>query len=473
MARVYFDTNIFSNLKRNSDPVSVQLNQDIEKFKRNLSFVFSPAHIRDKRRDLTDKKLGDFDFMASLTGDNYISYHAIEKKTTFYLALPRTVFDDKTDGDELSEISRFWDTDSDNEELNLYKSTLKTIYSNFPAGIDTAKLSELPEEHRNVLKGFIPEGKENLTLLDIMEKLTTFSGEIYSNHQTYKDLRKLIDDNFNGGKYVLDGKVDFNESFKDSVFKKTFFEYVADTLRGNDPEKVFTLYDLYTHGYMCMDMLGVKKDTITKKNSFNNLLNDALHSYYAAHCDYLVTDDETTKEKSNALFTLFEFPTKALTATEFAQILPDIGRDSETDIIHFFWKLLNDVSNSPELGESIPEEDAIRTIPAGAPFFNFLDEIFEVKGDTDKLFYLWKKDSSHSLSQPNYREKGQIIDRCLRIFGPDYGGKGPMDFEKEVEEIRAGEWEGRVWVIGPLLVNLHCNKDLQKLLLAISSMKGE
>lgn len=51
MPRIYFGTNVFSNLRVNAKPKYQLLNKLIEERKDRLSLYFSIAHIRDKRKD--------------------------------------------------------------------------------------------------------------------------------------------------------------------------------------------------------------------------------------------------------------------------------------------------------------------------------------------------------------------------------------------------------------------------------------
>ncbi len=92
MARIYFDSNVYSNLRRGEDSKYIALENAITKHKGNLVFVFSHAHIRDKINDSSNFKYDDFEYMKKWVGDNYLSYHLLEKKTSFYLANPLDVF---------------------------------------------------------------------------------------------------------------------------------------------------------------------------------------------------------------------------------------------------------------------------------------------------------------------------------------------------------------------------------------------
>jgi hypothetical protein len=59
------------------------------------------------------------------------------------------------------------------------------------------------------------------------------------------------------------------------------------------------------------DISGYKSD-----GSFNNMFDDALHSFYAAHFDYFITNDERCKYKAERTFEKLAIKTKVITIKE-------------------------------------------------------------------------------------------------------------------------------------------------------------
>src|SRR5688572_7873024 len=57
-------------------------------------FCYSHGHMLDLKNDKTDIKYKELEFMETLVKDNYLSYHALDKKTSCYLAKPLVVFKD-------------------------------------------------------------------------------------------------------------------------------------------------------------------------------------------------------------------------------------------------------------------------------------------------------------------------------------------------------------------------------------------
>lgn len=471
MARIYFDTNVFSNLKNNSTEKFQLLNQYIKGSKTSLSFFFSHAHIRDKLSDKTDHKFSDFEFMESIVGDNYISYHALDKNTSFYLATPKMVFDDEIIDDGNDILLNFWEPKpTDDPILAAMKPIMKKLLSEAHAPIDIP-LDTMTGEDREFVKKMIPF-KENgqVDMGEFLTHFTNYQHEVLTNVETYKELRSFIDKSINNGKYISkDGDFDFNEALKDSVLKKTFVEYVYDNCKENKEDVLD--YDFYLQAYASLDSFGISKDKLSKKNTFNNMFNDGLHSLYARYFDYFVTDDSETIKKSKALYNLTGVITKIVTTDEFLEVIQEIGRPTEENLIHFFEKLGKDIREAEVIDSKQINDGLLLLKQIQNDYLNTFDELLELQNEEGRHFYLTKLEKFR-LWQPNYRETGQIVDRCISLFGVAIDAMGKFDFEREKNEIGDGFWKGRYWRIGTLDIYLHMNEGLKKLALWISPIKS-
>lgn len=468
MARIYLDTNIFSNLKSNTSDKFQKLNKYIELYKNNVDFFFSHAHVRDKKKDKTDIKFEDFDFMEKIVGDNYISYHALDKNTSFYLATPKMVYDDEDLSDDTDMLINFWEPkETDDPIFALIKPLIKKAFSSVQVPIDL-KWDTLSEKDKELIKKMIPVHDDGqIDFAEFLPHFTKYQYQILTDGGAYKELRSLIDKSINAGKYTtVNGDFDFNEGFKNSAFEKTFFEYIYESCKTNGKEEVLD-YDFYLKAYATLDSLGISKDKINKKNTFDNMFNDALHSLYARYFDYFVTDDSQTIQKSKALYNLTNVVTKVITSEEFLDLIEKIGKPTEGHLIDFFGKLSKDINDIAVIDSKEIDEGIISQKLLEHEYMNTFDELLELKNDEGRHFYL-AKSQKFRLWQPNFRETGQIVNRCILLFGPDAGQFGQFDFEKEHKEIDQGNWKGRFWQIGTLAVYLHMNEGLKKLCLWIS-----
>lgn len=175
MSRIYFDSNVFSNLRINNDPKYQQLNLLLSEYKKNLSIFFSHAHIRDKLKDSSEYKFLDFSFMETLTGDNYISYDGSKNISNFYLATPLMAYTDEYDtpNDFQSLLKAINDGLGNSIVAKQVMSILKAQLEQ-EITIDKSVFQSLKNSEKEVISKFIPFDKQKLTVSDIISSQLQF-----------------------------------------------------------------------------------------------------------------------------------------------------------------------------------------------------------------------------------------------------------------------------------------------------------
>ena len=201
-----------------------------------------------------------------------------------------------------------------------------------------------------------------------------------------------------------------------------------------------------------LDILGISKEKLGKKNRYGNLLNNALHSYYARYCDILVTNDKGLRDKSAILYHMYDVSTQIVGVQECNEILKDIEVDKDVDYSHLFTKVNHDVKNSERtyLG-TLDDGGEVYRLEESSQYFNFFDSFLLVVSENETRYILCKGNSSY-LSEPNYREMGKIINRMVNLFSHDSNDKGFFDFASET--IAENEPIQRTWVFETITINL-------------------
>ena len=104
-------------------------------------------------------------------------------------------------------------------------------------------------------------------------------------------------------------------------------------------------YGFFMAAYSMLDLIGYKSDKLPKStNAMNSVTTDAQHAYYAAFCDYLVTQDSHLASKACALFSEFGISTKVISP---ADIIPELKENRKEELVSF-------------LGEQLREENVER-----------------------------------------------------------------------------------------------------------------
>ncbi|WP_157750617.1 hypothetical protein [Mucilaginibacter gotjawali] len=401
------------------------MNQLLEVYKDRLSFFFSYAHIRDKRKDLTDIKFEDFNFMETLVHDNYLAYHPLEKYTSFYLATPLMVYDDNPE-DDLKYLLHFFELqEEDDDAIRTMKVLIKSLYSAIPLPIHTPDIKSLPQNQQQLMIDLLGEDKPERTFFDLMANMSTFTMRLFKESNLYKELRNMIYEGINKGTMTLNPDLDFNQALKNTQVKKTFLEFVHDNLSRIGKTEV-PFYDFYLSAYNMLDVFGINKDKVTNKNTPDNIMTDGIHTYFGQYCDYLVTDDATITIKANAMYKLFDFSTQVLSVDEFIKTLPDMLIDWPEDNDWFIRKLVYDLQNSERLDPIEKDGVTIKRLAKNHLYFDFFDTVLEVNSHNASQIVICKSDSNQ-LSEPNFFEVSQLIGRALIIFGDDIDRKQSFD----------------------------------------------
>ncbi len=132
MERIYFDKQIFSHLFKQENPVYQNLLIQLLADKHHFLFCYSHAHLLDLKNDKTDIKYKELEFIEQLVGDNYLSYHATEKRTSCYLVKPLEAFKYVEIDDEPISFTNLFDdldlsfaTEEQKEQIHFAKNLLQ------------------------------------------------------------------------------------------------------------------------------------------------------------------------------------------------------------------------------------------------------------------------------------------------------------------------------------------------------------
>lgn len=317
MVRIYFDKQVFSHLFKQEKSEYINLLRKIKEHKTSL-FCYSHAHLLDLKSDKTNIKYRELEFMESIVEDNYLSYHALEKTTSCYLARPLEAFTDVEEDNDHIDFSTIFDFDTeslDPEEKEKIEKA-KSLFYDTKLDFGFPELKSLPEEITGSLEKVLPFGFQSMTLMQWTEHFMGIYKNMKEDKTVYKGVRNMTDKHFNNGKYTVNyDEIDFNKDLKDSPFQKSFLDYVTSNINPNG-DKSISKYDFYTNAYFTLDLLGISKEQ-SKNVRFNNILNDGIHSYYGAYCDCVISADSGFLKKTRVLYKLFGIETKVMHIDDF------------------------------------------------------------------------------------------------------------------------------------------------------------
>jgi hypothetical protein len=475
MKRIYFDKQIFSFLFKGVTPFYEKLLLNLQLYKKSLLFCYSHAHLLDLKNDKTDIKYAELEFMETLVCDNYLSYDTSEKRTSCYLVKPREAFVDIDIEDEPISFSNLFDIDlsSATEEQREQIAKAKDLFTNQKIDFGFSQISNLPEELSEPLRKVLPIGIPSMTLIEWTEHFMEMLKSMENDKTVYKGLRNVIDKHINNGKFTVDFEsIDFNDELKNSAIQKSFIEYVNGNLNPNG-DKEISDYDFFVNAYFTLDLLGISKEP-SKTVKFRTVMNDGIHSYYGAYCDYVVSDDNGFLKKTKAMYKLLNIHTQVLHIDEFKNSLKLIADTDEESISTFFNLLVNDLKNGIVLN-SKPSLKYNRYTITIKPYHNYLgyfNVIDSIKEDNQDYIFLSRNTNNYSYFS-FFREYQGVINKALKLFGTDYYFKGEFEWDKEIQEIKENTWNGRFWKFDGFTILIELNKGTGKLSLLITTNENK
>lgn len=332
MYRVYLDWNVISNLKRIDVEKFRKLRLLIAENKDRLLIPFTTAHIDDLKKSLKpgmsdDLVLKDLDLLSEISNNEFINWTK-NNNTEPFIGEPNKFYFENKDS---------WINQNSVDISNVFTSltsTFSDIGFNFIGETFVNKLKSMP------LGDFFPKNDINKAFSitsdynNMWEFLNVFAEVMNGVLNKKEDYLKLRDNVQNNGLFDISKNSDNweNEKVFDNIDKilkslgvqQTTIELSDFVVKQLKKDKA-TIYDEFTTLYLILDIIGYKSDKLSKPmNTMTNITNDGLHSFYGAHCEYLVTDDKNLGRKSKAIYHKLGLPTKVLSTSEFIESFNEI-----------------------------------------------------------------------------------------------------------------------------------------------------
>lgn len=316
MNRIYLDWGVVSNLKR-------QGYGDIMDFflsnKEELFIVYSPAHFVDAMRSEGDERFcQDIETLEALAGDHLLSYTTDGVRP--YLATPSEYYRDHK-GQNLDIVPDF-------------SEQVASVKKDFPSlGVLLQSVLSLPfpipssARSNNIICMMLPNLPETPSVNDVIKSGVEFINRMLCDKDYYKTYRKLTQETglkleTNSGNWSADEVIPRISSIMKSIgIDKTFEEFVCSGF-GNKAK--IDKFQYFLAAYYLLDLIGYKSDKLPKAtNAMNSVETDAQHAFYAAFCDYLVTQDSHMASKARVLYHELGIATKVITPAEAISMLQE------------------------------------------------------------------------------------------------------------------------------------------------------
>lgn len=314
MNHVYLDLNVFDLIEKKDSLEKEQriwynyLHQKI--INEEILTPYSNAHINDlkrgykKNQEAVRQHIDNIKFLSNdlcivnYWGDNGITWHYRDIEEFFNSSI--------NDSDSYKSFEDFIDN-----------SQLRHIYQPILVSLKLEKVDEnikLQAEKNPILKLLFPKGIEELTQYAFCEDIFNLNYLLQKDYTVFKRLKSYINEHRNKLKKqdkalnLLKQIETIPSSLK---FEKQIDEYFERVITSKNPQ-----YQNVTTVYFRKNFEGFKTDKY-----YPNSIDDAIHTYYASHCEYYITNDDKCAYKASETYKQLNFKTKVMNAKEYYEHL--------------------------------------------------------------------------------------------------------------------------------------------------------
>lgn len=448
MIKVYFDWNVLSQLKNGKHSELKEIIFNNEK----LFIPFSTSHIGDifssykETETQKDYIESDLNFISELTDNKCLVNTGNDVVLDF--RSPKELFEQRIEEKDL-----FTDLSLDGlmnifEQDDLTKSIGKSLINllrSIPLEETFKQAFENPESAEQMDKMF-PGLKENPTLEGFFKSFGKMNLNL-NESDGYRELRKTIQ---SGMGINRDRIFNSKDPYKiiDEKYKKNGSnpnQFVDNSKNG--PE----WFNRITNEYLLLDMHGYQEDNVNikkgRKETFKNTTEDAFHAAFASTCNFYVTNDNRSYNKTKLIYEKLGINTMVLKPSEFLEYYQKF-LDIKDVILNF--RIPFEVVKVADFYEEVMETAILRTYPVPFFFFGFFNKIMVlVPNDGGETLFLLSQNGP-SNRKVYLMEIKYLYKQLYEILGDDIENLGQIK-EEEFKEVN---WVGRKWKLDEITIRL-------------------
>lgn len=277
---------------------------------------YSNAHISDLARGYlknpayTDEHIQTINL---LTGQLCIVQYWSEQKVRWHYRNPQEFLDSTLDESDITAQSFSDLLYMDGEPLlNSLWDIQKRLLQIQPVDMKFQEIFKVDP----IFKSIFPRTKSEMNVLSLCEDLFAFSSRIKTDYVLYRHFQKFLTQL----RLKLPQYQKMYSNAQQKVIGKPEYlswdKIVDQAMAGSKYKSPNGAYDRIFNLFTSIDLKGYSSD-----ERFANLIDDALHCFYAAHCDYFVTIDRRCSDKARKVYEQLKLNSKVVTPSEFIALI--------------------------------------------------------------------------------------------------------------------------------------------------------
>ena len=209
------------------------------------------------------------------------------------------------------------------KEWQFEPTSYDSLFEEFPlmeSAMAMFKYIPLPPEFK---RGYIepmfaimfPLSKIHNNYYALQEDIFNFQTRLKSDYGLYKSFKSYLIIGLNKVRNNKELIKSMNFDFKNPPQHLEITD-ILDTYTPNNKTSENAMYSKLIETFFKYDLAGYKSD-----GHFNNMFDDALHTFYAAHFDFFLTNDERCRYKAEKTFAKLNIQTKVLGINDINELL--------------------------------------------------------------------------------------------------------------------------------------------------------
>ena len=309
----YLDLNVFDRIEK-KDQLSEAENQiysGIERLiiEQKIIVPYSNAHLNDLFRGYQKNPRfieGHLNNLHRLTNNLCTCLYWGEKEVSWHYRDIKEFFNEKKKEWEY-EPNSFHELISDVPEFQLIIEIHRNIplHSNWKLGYKQDPMFGI----------MFPKSKNENNLAALVEDVYNFQSRLKSDFGLYRTFKAYLIRSMkaiNQNREMLKAIKANNPDLPEHLGMFDFIELCKPQTQKQGNE----FYSKVIETFFKYDLKGYKSD-----KNYNNMFDDALHTFYGAHCDFFITNDERCRFKANKTYERLNINTNVITAEDYVSII--------------------------------------------------------------------------------------------------------------------------------------------------------
>jgi hypothetical protein len=439
MISIYLDWNVIAQIKNGLNPEL----KDVLDTNRFL-IPFSTSHIGDIFSSFSDnlKQLeqinSDLEFISSLSKNYCLSNDGMEVR--LHVNDPKDLFQQRVDEKDLlrnlslDTLSRIMESNEQTKDIG--KKAID-ILKKLP--LDKAFADALTNPESSEQMGILFPGLKDDPTMEGFFKCFLEMITRMNETEDYKQLRKITQT----GLGINRDKI-YNSDDPYRIIDKAYENFKIDPKEIIPDSKYAPVwFDAISNEYLKLDMHGYQEDKVKttkgRKETFRNTTEDAFHAAFASICNFYITNDNKSFEKTKKVYEQIGIDTLVFRPNEFVEYYKTFLSERATDLeLQIPIRLLETGNYS----EKQVENGLIRTYHVPYFTFDFFNKMIVIMDKSDQVTMI-------VLSQFFPTNKGityffeieRLSPKLYQALGNDSSNQGQI----KRDELEKDEWSGRKW----------------------------